>query len=143
MGTRSLANHLKGKNIAVLVAHPGGQLNSLIPRHRIFANSNPVTLESSLLANSAIDQEYFGEAYMLAIERNDGEPLPPQNMVTLKQASGVVLYAALNPELRKEHAPFIVENQIYSETRKYADNDEDAEKLWSLSEKLVGETFSF
>jgi hypothetical protein len=29
-----------------------------------------------------------------------GQPLPPQNMVTLKQAAGVVLYAALNLELR-------------------------------------------
>jgi NAD(P)-dependent dehydrogenase (short-subunit alcohol dehydrogenase family) len=125
LGTRGLANKLEGKKIAVLVAHPG------------------VTLESQLLANSAIDQEYFGQAYALAIERNDGQPLPPQNMVTLKQAAGVVLYTALNKDLRSTHAPFIVENNIYTETRPYADNDEDAEKLWALSEKLVGEQFSF
>jgi hypothetical protein len=28
-------------------------------------------------------------------------------------------------------------------TREYADNDADAEKLWKLSEKLVGKTFDF
>ncbi|KAH7387012.1 hypothetical protein DE146DRAFT_792067 [Phaeosphaeria sp. MPI-PUGE-AT-0046c] len=125
LGTRGLANRLKGKDIAVLVAHPG------------------VTLESSLLANSAIDQEYFGEAFAIAIERNDGKPLPPQNMVSLKQAAGVVLCTALSPEWRSKHASFVVENEIYELTREYANNDADAEKLWKLSEKLVGETFSF
>lgn len=102
-----------------------------------------VTLESSLLVNSAIDQDYFGEAFAIAIERNEGRPLPPQNMVSLKQAAGVVLYTALNPDLRSKHAPFVVENEIYELTRDYANNDADAEKLWELSEKLVGETFSF
>ncbi|CAI6331429.1 unnamed protein product [Periconia digitata] len=125
LGTRGLANRLKGKGIAVLVAHPG------------------VTLESSLLANSAIDQEYFGEAYLLAIERNDGQPLPPQNMVSIEQAAGVVLYTALNPELRSKPAAFIVENGIYALTKDYAINDADADKLWELSESLVGERFEF
>lgn len=103
----------------------------------------PVTLESSLLANSAIDQEYFGEAFALAIERNEGKPLPPQNMVSLKQAAGVVLYTVLNLDLRSKHAPFVVENEIYDLTREYANNDADAEKLWNLSEKLSGATFGF
>lgn len=105
--------------------------------------THAVTLESQLLANSAIDQEYFGQAYALAIERNDGNPLPPQNMVSLKQAAGVVLFAALNPKFRDHRAPFIVENEIYQLTRDYANNDVDADKLWALSEELVGEKFSF
>lgn len=29
-----------------------------------------------------------------------GKPLPPQNMVSLKQAAGVILYTALNRDLR-------------------------------------------
>lgn len=102
-----------------------------------------VTLESKLYANSAIDEAYFGEAYALAIERNAGKPLPPQNMVSLKQAAGVVLYTALNPELKDIPGAFIVENEIYKETRNYVDNDVDADKLWEMSEKLVGESFSF
>jgi len=125
LGTRGLANRLKGNGITVLIAHPG------------------VTLESKLLANSAVDQEYFGEAFALAIERNDGQPLPPQNMVTLKQAAGVVLYTALNPKFREQSGAFVVENEIYKETRDYANNDADADKLWKLSEKLVNEEFAF
>ncbi|KAK3197387.1 hypothetical protein GRF29_216g19550 [Pseudopithomyces chartarum] len=124
LGTRGLANRLKGQDIAVIIAHPG------------------VTLESQLLANSTIDQEYFGQAFALAIERNNGKPLPEQNMVSIEQAAGVVLFAALNPELRKKHAPFVVENEIYDLTREYANNDADAKKLWDLSENLVGEKFN-
>lgn len=29
-----------------------------------------------------------------------GQPLPAQNMVSLKQAAGVILHTALNPKLR-------------------------------------------
>ncbi|KAF2875358.1 hypothetical protein BDV95DRAFT_315729 [Massariosphaeria phaeospora] len=82
LGTRGLANRLKGKNITVLIAHPG------------------VTLESQLLANSAIDEAYFSEAYALAIARNNGHSLPPQRTVSLAQAAGVLLNAALNPDFR-------------------------------------------
>jgi hypothetical protein len=63
-------------------------------------------------------------------------------MVSIEQAAGVVLFAALNPELRKKHAPFVVENEIYDLTREYANNDADAKKLWNLSETLVGEKFN-
>jgi hypothetical protein len=65
VGTRGLPDPLKGKSIAVLVAHLGEKL------------------ESSWLANSAIEKEYFGEAFMLAIERKERKPLPHQNMVSL------------------------------------------------------------
>lgn len=123
--TRALANHLKGKDVAVLIAHPG------------------VTLESSLLVNSGVDQEYFGEAYKLAIERKEGKPLPPQNMVSLKQAAGVVLHTALNPDLCSKHAPFIVENEVYRLIRAYENSDTDAERLWVPIGKLVGEEFAF
>ncbi|KAF7894965.1 hypothetical protein EAF00_006779 [Botryotinia globosa] len=77
----ALDKRLKEKGITALIFHPG------------------VTLESKLLVNSSVDNESFADAYVLAIKRNDGDPLPPQNMVTLKQAAGVVLFTALNPSL--------------------------------------------
>ncbi|KAF7950790.1 uncharacterized protein EAE97_002342 [Botrytis byssoidea] len=107
---------------------------------------------NTLLVNSSVDNESFADAYVLAIKRNDGgrkadytsgNPLPPQNMVTLKQAAGVVLFTALNPSLTKAAPAFIVENEIYTETKEYALNEETAEGLWKLSEKLVGETFVY
>ena len=36
-----------------------------------------------------------------------------------------------------------MENNIYDEVRDYANNDSDADKLWQLSEKLVGEDFVY
>lgn len=140
LGTRGLANRLKGQDIAVIIAHPGGKSASSVALRG--PDRYAVTLESQLLANSTIDQEYFGQAFALAIERNNGKPLPEQNMVSIEQAAGVVLFAALNPELRKKHAPFVVENEIYDLTREYANNDADAKKLWDLSENLVGEKFN-
>ncbi|KAF4633485.1 hypothetical protein G7Y89_g4628 [Cudoniella acicularis] len=77
-----LAKKLEGKGVAVLIVQPG------------------VTLESKLLANSGVDNELFADAYKLAIERNDGKPLPPQIMASLQQCAGVVLLAALDPALR-------------------------------------------
>jgi hypothetical protein len=75
-----------------------------------------------------------------------------------------VLYTALSPELDGMYSvkypfyfcitiltfvtvassgAFIVKNQIYNETRGYVTNDADGEKLWKLSEKLIGEDFAF
>ncbi|TEY59376.1 hypothetical protein BOTCAL_0194g00140 [Botryotinia calthae] len=75
--------------------------------------------------------------------RISGNPLPPQVMVTLKQAAGVVLFTALNPSLTEAAPAFIVENKIYTDTKEYALNEETAEGLWKLSEKLVRETFVY
>ncbi|KAF7951728.1 hypothetical protein EAE96_007027 [Botrytis aclada] len=121
----ALSDRLKQKGVTTLICHPG------------------VTMESKLLANSGVDNDMFADAYALAIKRNDGNPLPPQNMVTLKQAAGVVLFTALNPSLTDAAPAFIVENEIYTETKDYALNKETAESLWKLSEKLAGQTFAY
>ncbi|PQE05663.1 short-chain dehydrogenase protein [Rutstroemia sp. NJR-2017a BBW] len=123
-----------------------------------------ITLESKLLVNSGVDNDLFADAYALAINRNDGKiclayslmrvcgsngnhvlgkPLPPQNMVSLKQAAGVVLFTALDPSLTEAAPAFIVENKVYTETKDYALSKEMAEGLWKLSEELVGEKFAF
>ncbi|KAJ8071004.1 hypothetical protein OCU04_001354 [Sclerotinia nivalis] len=110
----NLALHarLDSKGATTLICHPG------------------VTLESKLLVNSGVDNNLFADACALAIKRNDGNPLPPQNMVTLKQAAAVVLFTALEPSLKESAPAFIVENQIYTETKDYALDKETAEGLW-------------
>ena len=118
----ALSKRVGKKGIPVVSAHPG------------------VIVESQLLANSGIDEAWFGEAYKLAIERNDGNPLPPQTMKTLSQGAACVLFAALNPNVHKKAPVFLVENGI-AEPKEYASNDANAEKLWALSEKMVGQKF--
>ncbi|KAF7884648.1 uncharacterized protein EAF02_004984 [Botrytis sinoallii] len=96
-----------------------------------------------VLFNLALDKRLKQKGVTALICHPGGNPLPPQNMVTLKQAAGVVLFTALNPSLPEAAPAFIVENEIYTETKDYALNKETAEGLWKLSEKLVGETFVY
>ncbi|KAF7868355.1 hypothetical protein EAF04_004887 [Stromatinia cepivora] len=86
----ALHDRLKEKGVTTLICHPG------------------VTLESKLLVNSGVDNDLFADAYALAIKRSDGNPLPPQNMVTLKQAAAVVLFTALEPSLKNLHRPSLL-----------------------------------
>ncbi|KAG4034906.1 hypothetical protein MFRU_002g02550 [Monilinia fructicola] len=119
----ALAKRLNNKGVVTLVVHPG------------------TTLETKLLKNSSIDQELLSEAHHLAIERNDGKPLPPQNMVGRQEAAGAVILTALDPAFRASSPAFIVDEKVYTETKPYATSEQNAEKLWTLSEELVGETF--
>ncbi|KAI9648430.1 hypothetical protein NHQ30_003064 [Ciborinia camelliae] len=109
----ALAKRLVDKGVATIVVHPG------------------TTLETKLLGNSSVDQELLAEAYNLAIERNYGK----------QEAAGAVILAALNPAFRGSSPGFIVDGKIYTETRSYATSEQDAEKLWKLSEELVGQGF--
>ncbi|CAF9904224.1 MAG: hypothetical protein HETSPECPRED_003445 [Heterodermia speciosa] len=116
----ALGKKLRSKDIAVFAVHPG------------------VIMESKLQVNSGITYEYFMEAYQLAIERNNGNPLPPQTTKTLGQGAATVVIAALDPSLRKSSPSLLVENQV-AEAAPYATDEASAEKLWALSEKLVGQ----
>ncbi|MCJ1421899.1 hypothetical protein MMC32_008266 [Xylographa parallela] len=120
--TYALATRVSKKRVAVLAVHPG------------------VVLESLLLPNSGVTEDFFMEAYKLAIERNDGKPLPPQTTKTLQQGAACILVAALDPSVRGSSPALLVENQV-TEAKEYATCEANAEGLWKLSEKLVGEKF--
>ncbi|KAL2036828.1 hypothetical protein N7G274_010446 [Stereocaulon virgatum] len=76
----------------------------------------------------------------MARARNDGNPLPPRANATLTQGAACVLVAALDPSIREYSPAYMVENQIVK-PKTYATNEANAEALWKLSEKLVGEKF--
>ncbi|KAF5871698.1 putative short-chain dehydrogenase protein [Botrytis fragariae] len=120
----ALGKRLANKGISTLVVHPG------------------TTLETKLLENSSIDQVQLAESYKLAIDRNEGKSLQPQNMVTRQVSAGTIILAALDPAYRALSPAFIVDEKVNSQTRSYATSEQDAEILWKLSEQLVGETFN-
>ncbi|TGO30560.1 hypothetical protein BPAE_0004g00150 [Botrytis paeoniae] len=120
----ALGKRLANKDISTLVVHPG------------------TTLETKLLENSSIDQVQLAESYKLTIDRNEGKPFQPQNMVTRQEAAGTIILAALDPAYRALSPAFIVDEKVNSQTRSYATSEQDAEILWKLSEQLVGETFN-
>ncbi|RYP65961.1 hypothetical protein DL770_008895 [Monosporascus sp. CRB-9-2] len=61
---------------------------------------------------------------------------------TTSQGSSTMLVAALDPEL-PALSPAYLENCQISEPSEYALDPENAEKLWELSEQLVGQKFGY
>lgn len=122
--TYGLAKRLEGKGLAVFALQPG------------------VCMNTKLCVNSKVDDDLLMEAYKMAIERNEGKPLPPQETVTLQQGAGRILVPALDQSLQGTSPCFLDENRVVG-VRGYATDTENVEKLWSLSEKLVRQTFIF
>jgi hypothetical protein len=69
-----------------------------------------------------------------------GENVPETVLVSMQQGITTALLAALDPGLRQSAPAFIKECRIIS-ALPYATDKGEALKLWSLSEKLVGEAF--
>ncbi|KAL1610588.1 hypothetical protein SLS60_002258 [Paraconiothyrium brasiliense] len=61
---------------------------------------------------------------------------------TLEQGSATTIAAALDPELDGASGAFLDDCHT-AEALVYASSEENAEKLWTLSEKIVGEKFSY
>ncbi|KAM0129562.1 hypothetical protein ACHAO1_008419 [Botrytis cinerea] len=97
----------------------------------------------------------LGETHIEDINFKDGETYNPWIAYGQAKTAMLLFNLALDKRLKQkgitalichpgEAAPaFIVENEIYTETKEYALNEETAEGLWKLSEKLVGETFVY
>ncbi|KAF7953635.1 uncharacterized protein EAE97_001034 [Botrytis byssoidea] len=119
----ALGKRLANKGVSTLVVHPG------------------ITFETKILENSSIDEELLAEACKLATKRDEGNLFHPQKMATRQEAAGAVVRAALDPAFKALSPAFIVDEKVYSETRSYATSEQDAERLWKLSEQLVGEKF--
>ncbi|KAM0153672.1 hypothetical protein ACHAPG_006936 [Botrytis cinerea] len=97
----------------------------------------------------------LGETHIEDINFKDGETYNPWIAYGQTKTAMLLFNLALDKRLNQkgitalichpgEAAPaFIVENEIYTETKEYALNEETAEGLWKLSEKLVGETFVY
>ncbi|KAG2177061.1 hypothetical protein INT43_007717 [Umbelopsis isabellina] len=63
----------------------------------------------------------------------------------LGQGASTHIVAAFDPSIEKDSGSYLSSCKIANDSpflKPYAKNDEDAKKLWTLSEKLVGQTFS-
>ncbi|CAI6335560.1 unnamed protein product [Periconia digitata] len=61
---------------------------------------------------------------------------------TLEQGAATSVAAALDPQLDSASGAFLDDCQV-AKALGYASSEENAEKLWSLSERIVGEVFSY
>jgi len=82
--------------------------------------------------------------------RAAGRPLPNTGRKTLQQGCATTLRAALDPALESmvkdgKKSFYLVDCQIVTDdsVAEYALDEENANKLWNISEKIVGENFSW
>lgn len=61
---------------------------------------------------------------------------------TLDECAGTHVVAAFDPRLAAHNGAYLEDGNL-SEVEPLARKPEDPEKLWKLSEKLVGETFAY
>lgn len=103
--------------------------------------------------------ELFGEGLQMSIERNNGiDVYSTMVPVTLQQGAATILLAGLDPSLRglslpvttfrrqranrtTEKSGVFLKECAAKKTREYASDKGNAEKLWALSEKLLGQKF--
>ena len=80
----------------------------------------------------------------IATKALDGAPMPDMRPKTLAAGASTTLFGALDPELKNYSGAFLSDAVIYGEElRTHATGAENRDKLWALSEKLVGEKFSY
>ncbi|KAI2618873.1 retinol dehydrogenase 13 [Hypoxylon sp. NC1633] len=72
-----------------------------------------------------------------ANRNHTGKDIPPQTPRTLQEGCATVLLAALDPSLRGKSPALLLECNIYPGVKDYAISIGNAEKLWTLGEKLT------
>lgn len=118
--TRYLASRLAHRGIVSLAIHPGVIIESNLGRH-----STP---------------ESFGLIKDISIEET-GEAFQVGEFKSMAQGTSTGLVAMLDPRL-DSHTGSYMEDCTVKPLREYASSSENAQRLWSLSEQLVGQKFS-
>ncbi|EGN92743.1 hypothetical protein SERLA73DRAFT_79315 [Serpula lacrymans var. lacrymans S7.3] len=123
--TYSLAKKLGGKGVFAYSLHPGSIRSGL-----------QVHLNESNLPK--------GFALLAAADAKTGQSYAPEPVKTLQQGCATTLVAALDPSLEAHNGAFLWNSDIADPLPPaHATSEENAEKLWVLSETLVGEKFEF
>lgn len=118
-----LANKLRERGIYSFGVHPGAIFETSLGNHI-------EDVEASLGSIEAIAQKNTGRHFPLDQD-------PPKSMA---QGIATTLVAALDPRIEAQSGWYMADCQP-QRTYEYAESLEGAEKLWNLSEKLVGEKF--
>lgn len=116
----ALASRLRDKHIYSYSLHPGS-ISTHLQKHM-----NP---------------DLYQDAYAL-IKAKTGKDFEGAKLKDLQAGCSTTLVAALDPAIENQSGAYLEDCQI-AEPEPYALDLEKAEKLWSLSEGLVGEKFDF
>ncbi|KAI8939371.1 hypothetical protein NX059_003154 [Plenodomus lindquistii] len=128
-GQSKTANILFSKALAEKLGHKGLRAYSLHPG---------VTFGTSLMPFEWTDKD---TAEVMDKGRKVGWS-QDLDIKTLDECAGTHVVAAFDPRL-DDHNGVYLDNGHVAEPEKTAQNPEDVEKLWKLSEKLVGQSFTY
>ncbi|MCJ1254629.1 hypothetical protein MMC24_002444 [Lignoscripta atroalba] len=132
-GQSKSANVLFSESLGEKLKKSGGQAYSVHPG---------LILESNLQGNTAISQELFMEGIALATEANGGKPLVMETPKTLQQGCATILVAALDPSIADTSGALLSDCNVHpTPVKEHAKGVENTQKLWKLSEELVGQKF--
>ncbi|KAK7992924.1 NAD(P)-binding protein [Apiospora saccharicola] len=92
---------------------------------------------TKLLANSDVSEKRLHAAFEDAKGKNGGV-MPVQRVASMEEGAANLLFPALNPELRKSSGALIQECSIDA-VPDWAGGAGQTEKLWRLSETLIGQ----
>jgi len=62
---------------------------------------------------------------------------------TLQQGCATTLVAAFDPSIDEKNGAFLQDGDLFTPTKSWATDPENARKLWELSEKMVGQKFEY
>jgi len=118
-----LTKRLKERGVTSFAAHPGSNLDTQLGSHLVFDDYNDIF---------EITKRNTGKDFVF------DEP----RFKTYAQIGATPLTAALDPDLPAK-APAYLQNSQIVEPAEHASNPENVEKLWKLSERLVGQEFDY
>ncbi|KAH7336129.1 hypothetical protein BKA65DRAFT_527065 [Rhexocercosporidium sp. MPI-PUGE-AT-0058] len=117
----ALAQKLKSKGIQSYSLQPGFVLESNLSNH--------------------VTPEMFTTALEIANKNSNGKKIEMEAPKTLQQGCSTVLVAALDPSIEGYSGGFLQDCVMKPIEKEHAKGQENIDKLWALSEKLVGQKF--
>lgn len=99
---------------------------------------HPGTIMTTSLSNG-LDMSLFGKIDEVA-RRNTGRGFAIDTPKSIEQGVATIVVAAIDPRIVSQSGAYLANCQV-EDVYEYAKNPEQVEKLWELSEKLVGEKF--
>ncbi|KAJ7179782.1 hypothetical protein C8R46DRAFT_1325611 [Mycena filopes] len=80
----------------------------------------------------------------LGILLPDGTPSPDQPWKTLQQGAATQVTAAFDPRINDKAGAYLCDSAVANEqAAPHSTDPANAERLWNITEKIIGETFSF
>lgn len=137
--TRQLATKLASRGILSFAVHPGGKLFEPRRGIRPLMLIPTTVIVGTRIGRNVEDPEAFKRIDSIAM-KNTGHSFMVGNRKTIQQGVATTLITALDRRIAEQTGTYWADAKE-EPLRDYASSLENAQRLWTLSEKLVGQKF--